>query len=210
MVIVHTDNTSTLSGLNKGLIRSLSMEPFRALLLLAAAADIELQGVWLVSEDNGLADALSRFNVISITNWCLYWQDSALIRFPIFKRNQSRHRQNTPDSSGTAWILSSAKAINRQSSPTKHSAPLTAILFNPLRKLYWASGLLPAHSVFSLFKIWEESGQIRFKYISQRSDLTILIKFLTLPSSTAYISNALSKGLGMSSFRPRKELAIQS
>ena len=137
------------------------MEPLRALLLLAATADIEIQGVWLASKDNGLADALSRFNATSITNWCPHWQDSVLIRLPIFRRNQVRHRQNTPDSFGTAWILPPARAINRQSSPTKHSAPLTAMLLGPLQKLYWASGLLPAHSAPPLFKIWEESSQIR-------------------------------------------------
>jgi hypothetical protein len=105
-----------------------------------------------------LADALSRFNAASIINWCLHWQDSALIRLPIFKRNQSRHRPNTLNSSGTAWILPPAKVINRQLNPTKHSAPLTAILLGPLRKLYWANGLLPVHLVPPLFKIWEESG----------------------------------------------------
>jgi hypothetical protein len=149
VVIIHIDNTATLSSLNKGSIRGLSMEPLRALLLLAAAADIELQGVWLASKDNGLADALSRFNAASITNWRPHWQDSVLIHLPIFRRNQIRYRQSTPDSFGTAWILLPARAINRQSSPTKHSAPLTAMLLGPLRKLYWASGLLPTHSAFS-------------------------------------------------------------
>jgi hypothetical protein len=99
--MVHTDNISTLSGLNKGSIRGLFIEPLRAFLLLTAAADIELQGIWLASEDNGLADTLLRFNAASIINWCSHWQDSALIRLPIFKQNQSRHRQNTPDFSET-------------------------------------------------------------------------------------------------------------
>jgi hypothetical protein len=132
-----------------------------------------------------------------------------LIRLSIFKRNQSRYRQNTPDFSGTAWILPPARVINRQSNPTKHSAPLTAMLLGPLRKLYWVNGLLPVHSVFLLFKIWKKSGQIRFKYISQRSDPIIPIKLLIPTSSTAYISNALLKGLGMFSLRPRKKFAIQ-
>jgi hypothetical protein len=44
------------------------MEPLRAFLLLAAATNIELQAVWLASKDNGLANALSRFNDASITN----------------------------------------------------------------------------------------------------------------------------------------------
>ena len=127
VVVIHTDNTATLSGLNKGSIRGPSMEPLRALLLLAATADIELQGVWLASKDNGLADALSRFNATSITNWCPHWQDSVLICLPIFRQNQIRYRQNTPDSFGTAWIRLPARAMNRQSSPTKHSAPLTAM-----------------------------------------------------------------------------------
>ena len=144
------------------------------------------------------------------TNRCPHWQDSVLIRLPIFRRNQVRHRQNTPDSFGTAWILPPARAINRQSSPTKHSAPLTAMLLGPLQKLYWASGLLPAHSAPPLFKIWEESSQIRFKYISQRCDPTIPIMPSTPTSSIAYISNALSKGLGMCSLPPQKELVTQS
>lgn len=210
VVVVHTDNTATLSGLNKGSIRGPSMEPLRALLLLAAAEDIELKGVWLPSEENGLADALSRFNGAPITNWCPHWQDSALIRLPIFKRNPTRHRQNTPDSYGTAWILPPARAINRQSSPTKHSAPLTAMLLGPLRKLYLASGLLPVHSAPPLFKIWEESSQIRFKYISRHSDPFIPTRLSTPTSSIAYISNASSKERGMSSHHPRKEFAIRS
>jgi hypothetical protein len=143
MIVIHTDNTATLSGLNKGSIRDPSMEPLRAILLLAAAADIELHGVWLASKDNGLSDALSCFNAASITNRCQHWQDSILIHLPIFRRNQVRHRQNTSDSFGTAWILPPASATDRQSNPTKHSAPLTAMLLGPLQKLYWASGLLP-------------------------------------------------------------------
>jgi hypothetical protein len=210
MVVIHTDNTATLSGLNKGSIRGPSMEPLRALLLLAAAADIKLQGVWLASKDNGFADALSRFNATSITNSCPHWQDSPLIRLPIFRRNQTRHRQNTPDSSGTAWIPPPARPINRQSSPTKHSAPLTAMLLGPLRKLYWASGLLPAHSAPLLFKIWEESSQIQFKYISQRSDPTIRTIPSTLTSLTAFTLNASSKGQGTSSLHPPKGHVTQS
>jgi len=210
VVVIHTDNAATLSGLNKGSIRGPSMEPLRALLLLAAAADIELQGVWLASKDNGLADALSRFNAASITNWCPHWQDSVLIRLPIFRRNQTRHRQNTPDSSGTAWILPPARAINRQSSPTKHSAPLTAMLLGPLRKWYWGSGLLPAHSAPPLFKIWEESSQIRFKYISRRSDPTIPTMPSIPTSSIAHMPNASSRGRETSSLQLRKELATQS
>lgn len=186
------------------------MEPLRALLLLAAAADIKIQGVWLASEDNGLADALSRFNAASITNWCPHWQGSLLIRRPVFRRNQTRHRQNTPDFSGTAWIPPPVRAINRQSSPTKHSAPLTAMLLGPLRKLYWASGLLPEHSAPPLFKIWEESSQIQFKYISRRSDPTIPTRLSTPTSLKASISNASSRELGMSFPQPQKEPVIRS
>jgi hypothetical protein len=210
VVIIHTDNTATLSGLNKGSIRGPSMEPLRALLLLAAAADIELKGVWLASKDNGLADALSRFNADSITNWCPHWQDSALIRLPIFRRSPTRHRQNTPDSSGTAWILPPARAINRQSSPTKHSAPLTTMLLGPLQRLYLASGLLPEYSAPPLFKIWAESSQIRFKYISQRSDPTIPTISSNPTSLIAHTSNVSSKGLGMSSLQPLRGLATPS
>jgi hypothetical protein len=210
VVVIHTDNTATLSGLNKGSIRGPSMEPLRALLLLAATADIELKGVWLSSMDNGLADALSRFNADSITNRCPHWQDSALIRLPIFRRSQIRHRQNTPDSCGTAWILPPARAINRQSSPTKHSAPLTTMLLGPLQRLYLASGLLPEHSAPPLFKIWAESSQIRFKYISQRSD-PIIPTVSSIPTSLiAYTSNVSSKGLEMSFRQPLRGLATPS
>jgi hypothetical protein len=46
--------------------------------------------------------------------------------------------------------------------------------------------------------------------ISQRCDPTIPIMPSTPTSSIAYISNALSKGLGMSSLPPQKELVTQS
>jgi hypothetical protein len=84
-VVIHTDNTATLSGLNKGAIRGPSMEPLRALLLLVAAADIELQAVWLASKDNGLlANALSR-NQASLLLRCLI----------IASRKKARKRTNS-------------------------------------------------------------------------------------------------------------------
>src|SRR5437016_3747118 len=60
---------------------------------------------------NRLSFSTTTHNAASITNWCPHWQDSALIRLHIFKRNQVRHCKNSPGSSGTAWILPLARAV---------------------------------------------------------------------------------------------------
>lgn len=51
---------------------------------------------------NMLRYSTTTHSAASIINWCPHWQDSALIHLPIFKRNQVRHRENSPSSSGTA------------------------------------------------------------------------------------------------------------
>jgi hypothetical protein len=53
-------------------------------------------------------------------------------------------------------------------------------------------------------------SQIQFKYISQRSDPTILTIPSTLTSLTAFTLNASSKGQGTSSLHPPKGHVTQS
>jgi hypothetical protein len=54
------DNTAVVGGLTKHSIRGEAMAPLRKLLLLAAAWDIELAPRWIPTQENTLADALSR------------------------------------------------------------------------------------------------------------------------------------------------------
>ena len=67
--------------------------PLRELLLLASKYDIVIEACWIRSEDNGLADALSRFDDRKVANLCPYWQSpfSSMIRpQPIYNQYQVR------------------------------------------------------------------------------------------------------------------------
>lgn len=61
-VITYTDNTTAFSGLTNLTLRGPGNKPLRKILLLAAQNDIVIEARWIKSEDNGLADALSRGN----------------------------------------------------------------------------------------------------------------------------------------------------
>ena len=73
-VIVYTDNTTAFNGLSNLTLRGPGNKPLRQLLLLAAQHDIIIEARWIKSEDNGLADALSRKNYPLIANLCPHWQ----------------------------------------------------------------------------------------------------------------------------------------
>lgn len=73
--VVHVDNTTAESALRSGTGRSQgAMVHIRAALGAAAAADLDLAVVRVTSEDNGLADALSRADWPTIANLCPNWQ----------------------------------------------------------------------------------------------------------------------------------------
>jgi hypothetical protein len=70
-ILFHVDNTVALHGINNGTTRGEPMKILRRLLLLAATFQVhDLQAVWISSEDNALADALSRWDRNRIANLC--------------------------------------------------------------------------------------------------------------------------------------------
>jgi ribonuclease HI len=73
-LVLHTDSTTALNGLQNHVLHGPANVPLRRILLLAAAHDIYIDAHWLSSEDNGLADALSRSNFAAIANLCPHWQ----------------------------------------------------------------------------------------------------------------------------------------
>ena len=65
--------------------------PLRELLLLASKYDIVIEARWIKSEENGLADALSRFDEKKVANLCPYWQhpfSSMIHPQPIYNQYQ--------------------------------------------------------------------------------------------------------------------------
>jgi hypothetical protein len=71
---VYSDNTTTQLGLVKQSVKSAANAPLGEVLLLAAQMDIKVEPRRVIGEDNGLADALSRFLQDKIANWCPHWQ----------------------------------------------------------------------------------------------------------------------------------------
>jgi Reverse transcriptase (RNA-dependent DNA polymerase) len=77
-VIIHTDNSTTQLGIEKGTLRSPAQnEPLRQIFLRAAQFDVVVQAVHLPGKDNELADALSRNLPTHVANWCPQWQVSS-------------------------------------------------------------------------------------------------------------------------------------
>ena len=74
-LILYTDSSTALNGLNCHTLRGKANLSLREIMLLAAKNDIKLTPRWITSEENGLADALSRFNKQTVANLCPHWQD---------------------------------------------------------------------------------------------------------------------------------------
>jgi reverse transcriptase-like protein len=88
-VQVFTDNTTAALGLSKQTLKSPANAPLRQALLLAAAHDIILEPSWIEGSTNTLADALSRFDTVTIANLCPHWQNFSLpIPHPLFMCGQ--------------------------------------------------------------------------------------------------------------------------
>ena len=62
------DNSAIVEVLNKTTIRGDAIEPLQLIFLAAALFDIEVRSCWLSSEDNWIADAVSRFNLKKLAN----------------------------------------------------------------------------------------------------------------------------------------------
>ena len=60
-VIMNIDNRAVVHGLENRTIRGATMNVLRRCLLLATNHDLEIEARWIPTNENGLADALSRF-----------------------------------------------------------------------------------------------------------------------------------------------------
>jgi len=65
------DNSSIVDAINNKSIRGPAINPLQLILLTAALHDIEINACWLSSEENWIADALSRFNLARLANFQL-------------------------------------------------------------------------------------------------------------------------------------------
>ena len=67
-VISHIDNQAVVHGIANHTIRGNTMDVLRRCLLLASKHDIEFLPCWIPTEENILADALSRFDREAVAN----------------------------------------------------------------------------------------------------------------------------------------------
>ena len=61
-LLVHCDNSAVICGINKRYIRGATIRPLQLLLLFAALLNIDVVAIWIPTEDNVVADSLSRFD----------------------------------------------------------------------------------------------------------------------------------------------------
>ena len=81
-LVIHTNSSTAHAGLRKGFLHGPPNAPLKSLLILAAARDIQIVPHWLPSEENALADALSRNNFQEVANICPHWQDLSVLNRP--------------------------------------------------------------------------------------------------------------------------------
>ena len=67
-VEVHCDNWTIVSAINSRTIRGPAIDLLQALFLTSTLDNIDIRPTWLSSQDNWIADALSRFEFSKITN----------------------------------------------------------------------------------------------------------------------------------------------
>jgi hypothetical protein len=67
---LHCDNEAVVAALAKGSIQGQAISPLRQTAMQIALHDIELHCVWIPTEENALADALSRWDTEKIANLC--------------------------------------------------------------------------------------------------------------------------------------------
>ena len=67
-LVVHTDNSVVFHGLQHWTTRSSAISPLREIALLSAKQDIQIQPIWIPSQENLLADLLSRRDFKKLAN----------------------------------------------------------------------------------------------------------------------------------------------
>src|SRR5437667_796757 len=118
-VILMCDNSAVVDAINKKSMRGITITILQFVLLIATIRDIELHSEWLSSEDNAIADALSRHQFDRLTVLCEQQGFS-----PILLRN-SMHLRNyckkLLSSYGMDLLLLPEEHTSQLSTSTKHS-----------------------------------------------------------------------------------------
>jgi hypothetical protein len=70
-ITIMCDNSAIVDAINKRSIRGDAINPLQLLFLTAALYDIDMTACWLSSEDNWIADSLSRFDFKRLANFQL-------------------------------------------------------------------------------------------------------------------------------------------
>ena len=67
-LVIHVDNQAVAHGLTNRTIHGAPMRVLRRCLLLASECDVDLVSRWVSTDENALADALSRFDYVRIAD----------------------------------------------------------------------------------------------------------------------------------------------
>ncbi|KAK7041108.1 hypothetical protein R3P38DRAFT_3179665 [Favolaschia claudopus] len=107
-VLLRVDNTGGVAGLNGGSIREAPAQALlREVFLLALSFGFSISCVWVSSEQNYLADALSRFDMPRLRPLLPQFfasQRTAFPHLPPDGLNGSINHRSSPTSSGTASL----------------------------------------------------------------------------------------------------------
>jgi len=118
-VILMCDNSAVVDAINKKSMRGITITILQFILLIAAIRDIELHSEWLSSEDNAIADALSRHQFDRLTSLCEQQGFSPiLLRNSMHLRN---YRKKLLSSYGMDSPLLPEEHTSQLSTSTKHS-----------------------------------------------------------------------------------------
>jgi Reverse transcriptase (RNA-dependent DNA polymerase) len=118
-VILMCDNSAVVEAINKKSMRGITITILQFILLIACIRDIELHSEWLSSEDNAIADALSRHQFDRLTILCEQQGFS-----PILLRNSTHlrnYRKKLLSSYGMDSLLLPEERTSQPSTSTKHS-----------------------------------------------------------------------------------------
>ena len=86
-LILMCDNQAIVQAINKRSIRGEAINPLQLILLAAAVHDVEIEARWLSSEENWIADSLSRFDLKKLANCKL----DVLFNMPYHGPNPKSH-----------------------------------------------------------------------------------------------------------------------
>jgi len=71
---LHCDNEAVVTALAQGSIKGQVISPLRQMAIHIALHDIDLHCIWILTKDNALADALSRWDTEILANLCPNFQ----------------------------------------------------------------------------------------------------------------------------------------